>query len=378
MNIFKKCVLLFFIFELVGCATPAVNLSVKRTPELNLAKVKTIGVGEFTVDGTVHLSADKKEESFKSILATIAKEMVAGGASSSNTPSAAKLQEVYHQDLTSALVRNGYFQVNQDNSAADGVISGRVDYSVNEELHDDSVCSYTPYDPNNSSQNTNTDPKNNTHCLMRKVVADVSFQVAGKNGLVIGASKVSNTKSNTWYGKNDDEVRKQAGQSDVSTMVADTIAGTHDSLIQKIAPYYVTVSLKLDEGESELIKKANKAAAKGDWHEAISLWNEGSKNGKNADQIASIYNLAIYDEFTGKLNDALKKYQDIYASTMNPKYNKDISRVKAQIGEEIKLSQASASRSAAEPATASRSIARRATSSRNAARNGTASQGTAR
>lgn len=362
MSISKNIAALLVISGLAGCAAPAVNLSVKRMPELNLAKVKTIGVGEFVVDGTVNLNKEKKDESFKSILKEVAMNMLTNGASAtSGTPSADRLQAVYHQDLTTALARNGYFQVNQDSSAADAEISGRVDYSVNDELHDDSVCAYDP-------SSFNPDPKNNTHCLMRKVVADVSFQVADKKGLVIGASKVSNSKSNTWFGKTDDEVRKQAEQSDLNTMVADTIAGTHDALIRKIAPYYVTVSLKLDEGESDLIKKANKAAAKGDWQEAISLWNEGAKDGKNTDRIAARYNLAIYDEFSGRLNDALRKYQDISASTMNPKYNTDISRVQAQIDEEVKLNQAIALRNNDRQVIASRSLPHHAHEARSTAK----------
>ena len=66
--------------------------------------------------------------------------------------------------------------------------------------------------------------------------------------------------------------------------------------------------------------------------------------------------MAIYDEFSGRLDDALKKYQDISASTMNPKYNADISRVQAQIGEEMKLSQAMALRNNDRQGVASRSL----------------------
>ncbi len=80
----------------------------------------------------------------------------------------------------------------------------------------------------------------------------------------------------------------------------------------------------MEKSDSDLIKEGNKAAYKGNWERAVTLWNEAKSSDIKEDEIATTYNLAIYDEVQGRLEQALQKFEAVYGSSGDAKYTIDI------------------------------------------------------
>jgi hypothetical protein len=112
---------------------------------------------------------------------------------------------------------------------------------------------------------------------------------------------------------------------------------TAEKLLRKISPHVVREQRRFATGASTVIKDANAAAEKGNWQEAVRLWTQASQSGNQTDWIAGIHNLAIYDEVEGKLDDAQKKYEEIFASTRDPKYQRAAASVRARMDDAVWL-----------------------------------------
>jgi hypothetical protein len=320
MGFLKKSMLfLLGAISLAGCAS-TVQVNVRHAPELGLGAVKTVKIEKFTVQGGVNLNLSRN------ILLDFVGDVVVGGFVE---PDRASLQDAHRQGLAAAIARNGYFQIS-DSDAANVRIDGGLDYHVSDHVTE-------------SEQKTGS-VTIKTYTLARTANATVVFHVTDKSGKVLGSSKVSADLQRSWNGASEAEVRGQAGGT--TGVVLEVLADTHDKVLQKIAPYYVTEQRTLRQRWSDQIKNGNKAAEQGNWQEAVQNWNAALSSGKQQDRVAAMYNLAVYDEVTGKLDDALKKYEEIYSLTKDSDDAKEVDRIKVRINEESALKQAENSRSA--------------------------------
>lgn len=109
-----------------------------------------------------------------------------------------------------------------------------------------------------------------------------------------------------------------------------------------------TPELNFETSDSEVIQEGNKAANQGDWDTAVKCWKEGAASEEPVDQVAGSYNLGLYAEKEGRLQEALTKYQEVKHLSDDEKFNDDIARVQARIEEEQKKGNAPAPSAAPE------------------------------
>lgn len=347
MEILKKIVLIFLgAASIAGCTT-TIPVNVRHAPEKNLGAVKTIKIEKFSVTGGGQSRSEwphhkNLRDALVDSAVGSAVSFISGGRITTDggdrqyTPDnseMARFQDAHFHGLTAAIVQNGYFQV-VESDAADATISGSVVCGSNDEVKE--------------SESKNSDGKKvETYTLTRNVSVTVYFTVTAKGGNVLASSEVFSKMDRSWDGQSEDEARRQA--IDAAKLIADVIADTHGKVVKEIAPYYVREERRLMGGKSDEIGKGNNAAGKGNWDEAVKDWNAGLSSGKEEDRAAATHNLAVYDEVMDKLDDALKKYEEVYALTKAAIDATDIARTKARIEGEAVLKQMDAARSAGAP-----------------------------
>lgn len=347
MGILKKIVLIFLSAASIAGCTTTVPINVRHAPAMNLGAVKTIKVEKFSVTGGGQSRSEwphHKNVGDALVDAAVgsAVSFISGGRINPDsgdrryTPDnseRAQFQDAHFHGLIAAIMQNGYFQV-VESDAADATISGSVVCGFNDEVKE--------------SESKNSDgKKEETYTLTRNVLATVYFTVTARGGNVLASSMVSAKMDRSWNGKSEDEARRQA--IDATKLIADAIADTHGNVVKNIAPYYVREERRLMGGKADEIGKGNEAAGKGNWDEAVKNWNAGLSSGKEVDRVAATHNLAVFDEVMDKLDDALKKYEEVYALTKAAEDATNIARMKARIDEKAALRQMDTARSAGAP-----------------------------
>lgn len=305
-----------------GCTTE-VSVNVRHAPEINLGAVKTIKVEKFSVGGHVNLNLGGNP------LLNLLTDVVASGAVK---PDGARAADAHHEGLSGAIAQHGYFQVTESD-AADAKIGGSVSYSIDDHMSDS----------NYKDSNGNVVV---TYNFSRKASATVAFHVTDRSGKTIGASTVSGSSEASWSTSTNGQSRGQAASH--MEVLLQALENANPQVLQRIAPYFTTEQRLLQRGSADEINKGNKAAEKGNWQEAVNNWNVGMASKKQADRVAAMHNLAVYDEVSDKLDDALKKYQEVYATTQDSEDAKDVARVQGHIAEEAQLKQMEQVRSAAQ------------------------------
>jgi hypothetical protein len=152
---------------------------------------------------------------------------------------------------------------------------------------------------------------------------------------MMGATEVLSVVDDKATEDSRDHARNNVAEWDA--LVRQAIQGAQLPSLQKIAPYFVTERRTLAKGDSDVIKDANKTAARGEWQAAAKMWSEAGQAGTGKDRVAARYNLGVYAEVEGRLDDALKLFQQARNESGNEKYATDIARVEQRMAEEAQI-----------------------------------------
>lgn len=307
-----------------GCST-STTLKIKRAPELSLPGVKVVKVKEFDLTGDLDLDLTSKGGLLGAVVGTA---LDAG----TNALAAKKDSALQKQNLTGlkqAIVQNGYYKVTEGDDY-DVLISGSAVYDVRdegEELNDNGKTSYQ---------------------IKRKSTAQLKFNVLDKAGSILAASDATGVQVSTSTASSHTEARSNV--QSWQTLVRKSFEDANSALVKKIAPYYVQESRTFETGDDSNIKDANKSARSGAWDAAVMTW-KATQNGSPKDKVASLHNLAIYDEYEGNVEEALAKYQQVQTLAPTSSHAVDVARTQGRLAEIQKLKDADASRAAKPTAT---------------------------
>lgn len=161
----------------------------------------------------------------------------------------------------------------------------------------------------------------------------VTFSLLDRSGNVMGSSRVRENASND-SGRGSTQGEALYSGQFLDKVIETAMISTATQLLQAISPYVVKERFSFEDGDAGVVKDGIAAAEKGNWQEAARLWNVGLQSSKEADQIASLYNLAIYDEFAGKLDEAQQKYEQVFVRKQEPRYHRALMRIRARVEEE--------------------------------------------
>jgi len=316
-------------FLVSGCASTT-RLQIKRAPELSLPGVKTVKVKEFDVSGDLKLDLT----SGGGLLGAVVSAGLDAGVNAAASKKDEGFQKQNLADLKQAILKNGYYKIT-DGDNYDALISGSYVYDVED-------------DGEEGSEKTKEGTRY-WYEIKRKASVKVNFTVADKTGSVIGASDASGATSASTQADNRSRARDNI--EGWQSLVRKCFTQSNEALVRKIAPYYVTESRSFEKGDDSRIKDAGKQASEGSWDAAVATW-KSTLSGSPKDKVASLHNLAIYDESQGEVDSALVKYQEVQKLDPSSSHARDVSRTLSRVEEIKRLKDAEAARAAATPAPA--------------------------
>jgi len=299
-----------------ACST-SIAVQIRRAPELNLPGVKKVRVEGFTVTGNLSLDV---VDTGGGVLGALANVAVDAGVN--------KLSEGKRQELQTHHM-NGFR----------GVIAGDAYYTVVEGGQDATLGGTVTYDVADKGEATSTKDKagveRKEYTTVRTAKVAVRLNVVSATGQVLGSTEVSASAQNKSVGADRDAARKNLEAWDVLARRA--ITDTQQPMLQRIAPYFVTERRTLAKGDADAIKNANEKAGNGDWASASAMWTAAAASGSVADKTAAAYNLGVFAEVEGRLEDAVAKFEEAKKLSGDPKYAGDISRVQVRMDEERRI-----------------------------------------
>ena len=122
-------------------------------------------------------------------------------------------------------------------------------------------------------------------------------------------NKASNNKKHKGSGKNESSAVKKL--SDWKPIVDDLVNKILNQTVNQIAPHTVTEKRIIEEGESKKMERAVDLAKRDLWDDAKKIWEEvlNKKKSEKEDKIAASYNIGLYYEVFGFLDDADNYYK---------------------------------------------------------------------
>lgn len=142
----------------------------------------------------------------------------------------------------------------------------------------------------------------------------MTVTVTGTDGKELGRTRVHTYADDTWHDASETMVRLRAS-SDASGYMADALKKANQELVCELAPCLVNETRELRRSWSKIVSRGNNAAKHGEWNIAEARWQESVEKDDQKDRLDAMHNLGVYYEMTGKLDQALKEYQAVYAGT---------------------------------------------------------------
>lgn len=306
-------VILLTALGLNGCATHATYFDVRHAPELRMGGIRSIKIEAFRIGKCVLVEPSYWKEVFIDILVENTMDAVFGKDGVT--------EKTFRENVAKAITSNSAYTITTADDF-DVLIKGQISCNTSGTI-----------DRNRTK--TNDGKESYSYQLEQAADVSVEFSVVDRLGKTRGTSEVTASERITRTGTTTAEMRSVAERP--ASLVDKALTKAAELLVRKIAPYTVRERRTLATSDSPAIKNGNEAAEKGNWQNAARFWRDASQSANRSDRIASLNNLAIYDEFLGELGEARKKYEQIHSLTLDRKYELEAARIKTQIEEETWL-----------------------------------------
>lgn len=312
MNKYFISVLSITLLILGGCGG-TVKYKIEHPPEICMGKVQNIKINKFSVSGNLDLDQKNNSKIIGEIV-NFAKSTITQEVGNK------EIKNYYYSNMMNKFANNHFYNVIENSENYGAEISGSIFYSVQDNY---SVSK------NNEKKKTKDGKKitvtQKIYTLQRETDVTVNIRAIDRAGNVLGASQVEANSS--------DLVTENSLKSAIDniecweSLAQDALDNTMTSVYRKLIPYYTYEHLKLEKGDSKKIKGAIQKAKKGKWKAALKVWNSKKNSENEKDKIASLYNIAIYNEVYGQLENATEIFKNLNKLTNSSKYNKDIRRI---------------------------------------------------
>lgn len=165
--------------------------------------------------------------------------------------------------------------------------------------------------------------------ISRMVDARITFKIVDvtRGTIIISqTNSASNARGNkvaakySSTGRNEREALK--GVPDWRPIVDDLVSQILNHTIRQIAPHYVDERRIIEEGESPAMEAAVEYAKRGLWEDAKGLWETVMEDpvADKEDRIAATYNMGLYYEVNGQLDEAENMFDSSFKLSGDTKY----------------------------------------------------------
>jgi hypothetical protein len=165
----------------------------------------------------------------------------------------------------------------------------------------------------------------------RTATLDVEFEIIDSAGDIIASSKIKLKDSSTAR----DESLYYAKQrvSSENSLWEDLMSMSVYEVMRRIKINHTNENRYFEKvKDNKQFKMANKAASKGDWNYALSIW-ETEADSSTSVKAASLYNKSIYYESIGDLNSATALMEEAVQLGLNSRYTERYQELKNLIEE---------------------------------------------
>jgi len=352
--------------SIIAACTTTIPVRVRKPAELNVGAARTIAVMDFDFSGSWDYSADKKS---KTTLRDVLTNVLSGAGTQSQNSS----QKTYpgsnvSDQFVAKLVQNQYYTVIERSKieeiikeqsfslsglvdqqqavtignllGAEALITGSGSYSIKDE---GGWETYKEKEKDKDGKKVEVEKKR--YNIYRIVDVSLTFRIIDVTTGSIIASKTNHgsnrsvKRSYMGTGKNE----RAAAQSlpDWKPIVERVVSNVLDLTVTQIAPHTVTEKRVIEEGDSNKMERALEYAKRDLWDEARVIWLEvvDKKKSDKEDKIAATYNLGLYYEVFGFLDDAESYYQKAFKLSGDSKFLDARARINRRRAELRKLQQ---------------------------------------
>lgn len=363
--ILKRLILIFFSIVLFYACSTTIPVKVRKPAELSVGSARTIAVMDFDFTGSWDFSAGEKNTT--KLKQALARALTKGNKKLPDPKTAYPGSKVTDL-LIAKLVENQYYTVierskieeilkeqslslsglvNEQQAVtvgnligAQALITGSGSYSVKDEGEWEKYKEKVKND-----EGKKVEVEKERYNIYRIVDVNITFRIIDVNNGSIIASKTnhaSNSSSKRRYkGTGKDEANAAKSLPDWNPIVTDLVNQVLTRTVQQIAPHTVTEKREIEEGDSKKMETALEYAKRDLWDEAKAIWQEvaDKKKSEKEDKIAATYNIGLYYEVFGFLDDAESYYQKAFELSKDSKYLDARARIKKRREELKKLQQ---------------------------------------
>ncbi|MBC8402620.1 MAG: hypothetical protein H8E14_14125 [Candidatus Marinimicrobia bacterium] len=368
MNIKFRLFIIFLISLLItNCAT-YVDIKVLKPAKLDIGnKVKKIAVADFTFTGSWSFVQPEEPESLLDIAAEALKSLT--GTKSKAKPLPDPYSAYPGKDislrLTSKLVNNGYYEVLERDQLAELLeehqltMSGLTDENeavkVGKLLGVDAIIfgegSYSVNDDGGWYEKTGKtkDGKEYTYDvykIFRLIDTQLNIRIVEvETGKIVASKTISKANYDEskllfpydTYSEGEDLEEVYELLDEWYPIVNDHVESIIGKMIKQIAPYYSTQQREIKKGNSKQMEVGLEYAKRGLWEDARESWEKvltSKSKGAKEDRTSAKYNLGVYYECNGELDQAEILFKECFDESGDTTYldaRKRVQKRKAEI-----------------------------------------------
>ncbi|MBC8403451.1 MAG: hypothetical protein H8E14_18360 [Candidatus Marinimicrobia bacterium] len=365
MNIkFRWIIIFIFFLLLTNCAT-YVDVKVLKPAKLDIGhKVKKIAVADFTFTGSWSFVQPEEPESILDIAAEALKSLAGTKAEAKPLPdpNTAYPGKDISLRLISKLVSNGHYEVIERNQLTEilkehqltmsGLTDENATVKVGKLLGVDAIIfgegNYTVNDDGGWYEKTgkNKDGEEYTYDvykIFRLIDTQLSIRVVEvETGKIVASKTMSKANYDEskflfpydTYAEGEDLEETYELLDAWYPIVNDHVKSIIGKMVKQIAPYYSTQQREIKKGDSKQMEVGLEYAKRGLWEDARESWEKVLDSNANEDKTAAKYNLGVYYECNGDLDQAERLYKECFDDSGDTTYldaRKRVQKRKAEI-----------------------------------------------
>lgn len=347
---------------ILGACSTTVPVTLRKPAELNIGSARTLAVLDFEFTGSLDFEAGPvKERKMGGQLLSTLKAILNEKFDKNKSYPGSNVS----QQLVAKLVQNQYYTVierskiesiiqeqalslsgmiNEDKAVeignlagAQAMITGSGFYSVKDE------GGWEKYTEEEKKDGKKVMVEKERYSIFRNVNAEMTFRIIDVTHGTVVASKTNRASNsgqrNSYKSSGPDEMTAARGLKDWKPIVDNLVHNILDQTIRQIAPHTVTENRQIEEGKSDKMERAIDFAKHDLWEDAKKIWESvlDKKNSEKEDKIAATYNIGLFYEIYGFLDDAEEWYQKAYKLSKDSKYLDARSRIIKRRQELIQL-----------------------------------------
>jgi len=337
----------------MACST-TIPIKVRKPAELNIGAVRTLAVLDFDFEGHWNLAGTEANSPGRNFFKNLFRKAVNKAKKDIQKDAAhtAYPGSRVSDQLVARLVQNGYYTViersqlekvlNEQSLALSGLVdesrAAEVGHMIGAQAMIAASGGYSVKDVGEWQTYTKTvkdkkgkkkKVKKKRYEYSRRVSLQLTFRIIDVESgrlIVSKTNRAANFNKGGWIEskyQSRGATKKAAadGLPDWMPIVDELVGQVLDKTVKQIAPHTVTEKRIVEKGDSKRMESALEYCKRDMWDDAYKIWADVLKSHPSKkDRIAAVYNIGLYYEVFGRLDQADQYYKKSFELSGDSKY----------------------------------------------------------